>query len=294
MQDRSGKKFHVQSFKRLGCANDSVSANVGIWCEVSHVRCYHTVYPPASAIYYLSPQFPATKGTNWVKSDERDAGNPLRTRFSLLGFFERVGRLVLPLVKSHAITKIRDNNRQSWRDGAICSNDQCGRRRRKRRDSGPSFTMKVLPLVPQGGLLTRGGDGERQIKNNARGRWMGPTCVRTKRIARVRMKEWPSLSLSLWYGFVLLNWIAYKCDRWRMSPNYRATPDSLSRASSAVALSPFLSRLLSARNGSANEEKKNGEIERAAGVARVSHFRFPSYDGINKHDWSFVRIYFHF
>lgn len=30
------------------------------------------------------------------------------------------------------------------------------------------------------------------------------------------------------YGFVTLNWIAYKCGLWRMSPNYRVTPDSLS------------------------------------------------------------------
>lgn len=99
-------------------------------------------------------------------------------------------------------------------------------------------TMKVLPLVSQGAqsLLTRGGDGKRQIKTT-RSRWMGPTRVYAERIARIRMKEWRvsvslSFALSLSYGFVPLNWIAYKCGRWRMSPNCRATPDSLSRASS--------------------------------------------------------------
>lgn len=42
-------------------------------------------------------------------------------------------------------------------------------------------------------------------------------------VLRVRMKEWPGS-----YGFVTLNWIAYKCGLWRMSPNCRVTPDSFS------------------------------------------------------------------
>lgn len=42
-------------------------------------------------------------------------------------------------------------------------------------------------------------------------------------VLRVRMKEWSGS-----YGFVTLNWIAYKCGLWRMSPNCRVTPDSFS------------------------------------------------------------------
>ena len=108
---------------------------------------------------------------------------------------------------------------------------------------GPSFTMKVLPLVSQGAppLLTRGGsgDGEWQIKNNARS-MNGTQRAYVRSALRTNERMAQSLSLALWYGFVLLNWIAYKCDRWRMSPNYRATPDSLSRAS-PVSLSLSLS-----------------------------------------------------
>jgi len=80
--------------------------------------------------------------------------------------------------------------------------------------------MKVLPLVSQGAppLLTRGGsgDGEQQIKNNARS--MNGTNVRTYETHCVRMKEWPSLSLSLFFSCSLLRLRAFKLDRVQVRP----------------------------------------------------------------------------
>lgn len=51
---------------------------------------------------------------------------------------------------------------------------------------------------------------------------MGPTCVRTKRIARVRMKEWPGLfSLSLSFFSLSCSPVrlrAFKLDRVQVRP----------------------------------------------------------------------------
>lgn len=152
--------------------------------------------------------------------------------------------------------------------------------------------MKVLPLVSQGALplLTRGGDDERQIKNNARS--MNGTNVRTYEAHCARTNE--RMARSLLSLFFLLSCSpvrlrAFKLDRVQVRPmaDVAKLPcDSgftLSRlVRLAVALSPFLSQFLSVRNGSANE--KNGEIGRATGVVRVSYFRFSSHDRINKYD----------
>jgi len=115
---------------------------------------------------------------------------------------------------------------------------------------------------------------------------MGPTCVRTKRIARVRMKEWSGLSLSFSYSPVRLR---FKLDRVQVRPmaDVAKLPcDSGFTLSRFVHLAFPVSLSVPFRPKRKCEWEKTGKL----GLSRALYFRFPSHDGINKYVWLFVSI----